>query len=153
MTYDARDRATDDGTASLELVMLAPMLMAMMMMIIAFGRYAQTENLVDQASRDAARAATAQNQKSQVGPVIDQVVSETMADAPDSCRTSAAADPPSMTATAFGLPDPNDPLAIDSITVRVHCTLNLSDLAGLPLEKVDIDRTFTSPLDRDRGYR
>lgn len=141
------------GTASLELVIVAPFLLALLMLIIAFGRYAQTENLVDQAARDAARAATAQNDRSAVPGVVADVVDETMRDAPGSCRRTAAADAPRMTQGAFGLPDPNDPIAIDSVTITVHCTLDLADLAALPLQSVEIRRTFTSPLDRYRGYR
>ncbi|RYE78377.1 MAG: hypothetical protein EOO74_05380 [Myxococcales bacterium] len=146
-------RRRDHGTASLELVIVAPFLLALLMLIIAFGRFAQTENLIDQAARDAARAATAQNQRSQVGPTVAKVVAEMVTDAPDSCRSSAAADPPRMTANAFGLPDVNNPSAVDSVTVTVRCTLDLSDLAALPLQSVEIARTFTSPLDRYRGYR
>lgn len=140
------------GTASLELVIVAPFLLALLMLIIAFGRYAQTENLVDQAARDAARAATAQNSRAQVPVVVEQVVKEAMAGAPSSCRDTATADPV-LSDGAFGLPDPNDPLAIETVTVTVQCTLDLSDLAALPLKKVEISQTFTSPLDRYRGYR
>ncbi|HET9500080.1 MAG TPA: TadE/TadG family type IV pilus assembly protein [Marmoricola sp.] len=149
----SRTRRAATGTASLELVIVAPFLLALLMLIIAFGRYAQTENLVDQAARDAARAATAQNDRSAVSGIVDDVVDEAMLDAPPSCRTSAEADPPRMTPGAFGLPDPNDPIAIDSVSVTVHCTLDLSDLAALPLRSVEVERTFTSPLDRYRGYR
>ena len=133
--------------------MVAPFLLALMMLIIAFGRFAQTENLVDQAARDAARAATAQNQKSKVGSVIQSVINEAMRDAPASCRQSARADQPRMTPTAFDVPDPENPLDIDSVSVTVRCSLDLSDLAALPLQTVEISRTFTSPLDRYRGYR
>lgn len=146
-------RTPESGTASLELVMVAPFLLALMMLIIAFGRYAQTENLIDQAARDAARAATAQNQKSKVGSVVQAVINETMRDAPASCRQSARADQPRMTPTAFDVPDPTNPLDIDSVSVTVRCSLDLSDLAALPLQTVEISRTFTSPLDRYRGYR
>lgn len=146
-------RRRDRGTASLELVITAPFLLALMMLIIAFGRYAQTENLVDQAARDAARAATAQNVRAAVPDVVAGVVKDSMADAPASCRQSAVAGKVALTATAFQLPDPNDPSAVDTVTVTVHCTLDLSDLAALPLKSVDISRTFTSPLDRYRGYR
>jgi Flp pilus assembly protein TadG len=146
-------RREERGTASLELVIVAPFLLALMMLIIAFGRYAQTENLIDQAARDGARAATAQNVRADVPKTVDQVVKDAMANAPASCRDSAVADPPKLTKTAFDLPDANNPLAIDTVTVRVHCILDLSDLAALPLKKVEITRTFTSPLDRYRGYR
>ena len=146
-------RRDERGTASLELVIVAPFLLALMMLIIAFGRYAQTENLVDQAARDGARAATAQNVRADVPKTVDQVVKDAMADAPASCRDTAVADTPVLSDTAFDLPDPDNPLAIDTVTVTVHCTLDLSDLAALPLKKVPITRTFTSPLDRYRGYR
>ncbi|KAA1395524.1 TadE family protein [Aeromicrobium ginsengisoli] len=146
-------RREDRGSASLELVIVAPFLLALMMLIIAFGRYAQTENLVDQAARDAARAATAQNVRADVPKTVNEVIADAMADAPSSCRDTAVADPPVLSKTAFDLPDPNNPLAIDTVSVTVHCTLDLSDLAALPLKSVHITRTFTSPLDRYRGYR
>lgn len=146
-------RRDERATASLELVIVAPFLLLLLMLIIAFGRFAQTENLVDQASRDAARAATAQNVRAQVKPVADDVVAQVMDDAPASCRDTAQADPPSLTAGAFQLPDPNAPVQVESVTVTVRCTLDLSDLAGLPLRSVELTRTFTSPLDRYRGYQ
>ena len=70
-----------------------------------------------------------------------------------SCRDSSRVTDIELTDGAFGLPDPNDPVAVDTVTVRVQCTLDLSDLAALPLKQVTITRTFTSPLDRYRGYR
>lgn len=147
-----REQGPENGTASLELVIVAPFLVALLMMIIAFGRFAQTENLVDQASRDAARAATAQNAKGEVSRVVTQVVQETMTNAPSSCRDSVSKQI-SATPNAFGLPDPNNPFALDSVSVTVTCTLDLSDLAALPLKSVKLTRTFTSPLDRYRGYQ
>ncbi|WP_374999726.1 TadE family protein [Aeromicrobium sp. CTD01-1L150] len=141
------------GTASLELVIVAPFLLALMMLIIAFGRYAQTENMVDQAARDATRAATAQNERGAVPGVAEQVATQAMRNAPESCRGSTVIDPPRLTPNAYGLPDANNPLAIDSVSITVRCTLNLGDLAALPLRSVEIQRTFTSPLDRYRGYR
>lgn len=145
-------RRTDQGTASLEVVIVAPFVLALLMLIMAFGRYAQTENIIDQASRDAARAATAQNTRGEVPGLVAKVVKESMDDAPSSCRSSAS-QATSMTPSAFGLPDPENPLAIDSVTVTVRCTLDMSDLAAMPLGSVEISRTFTSPLDRYRGYQ
>lgn len=142
----------EQGAASLELVIVAPFLLALMMLIIAFGRFAQTENLVDQAARDAARAATAQNSQAEVPNVVQKVVMESLDDAPDSCRNTVKA-VPTMSDGAFGLPDPNDPLTIETVTVTVTCTVDLGDLAALPLKSVEISETFTSPLDRYRGYR
>jgi len=144
---------SERGTASLELVIVAPFLFALFFLIIAFGRYAQTENLIDQAARDAARAATAQNTRADVPKIVDEVVKDSMDDAPASCENTAAADPPTISKDAFGLPDPNNPSAIETVTVTVRCKLDLSDLGALRLGTVEVYRTFTSPLDRYRGYR
>ncbi len=148
----AERQARDPGTASLELVFVAPMLLAVLMMIIAFGRFAQTESLVDQAARDGARAATAQNAKAAVGPLVQEIAEQTTERTPESCSGSASARS-SMTAGAYGLPDLADPTRVESVTVQVSCTLDLSDLFALPLRSVVVKRTFTSPLDRYRGYQ
>lgn len=141
------------GTASLELVIVAPFLLALLMLIIAFGRFAQTENVIDQSARDAARAATAQNDRSEVGPIVEKVVADSVDDAPESCRSSAKADPPRMTSGAYQPPADDDSDAIESVTVTVTCDVDMRDLAALPLQTVEISRTFTSPLDRYRGYQ
>lgn len=147
-----RYRSNEPGTASLELVIVAPFLLALLMLIIAFGRYAQTENLIDQTARDAARAATAQNDSSEVDSAVDEVLQDSMDDAPASCSSSAQAQP-SMTSGAFQPPDPSEPAGNESVTVTVTCDLDLRDLAALPLQTVEVSRTFTSPLDRYRGYQ
>lgn len=148
-----RDRPCDDGTASLELVIVAPIVLLLMMLIIAFGRYAQTESLVDQAARDAARAATAQNDKGEVDAVAHRVVTQMMVDAPSSCRDSAQVAPPVYNGRAFELPDYLDATDIASVTITVSCVVDMGDLAALPLQHVRVSRTFTSPLDRYRGYQ
>lgn len=148
-----RSGRDERGSSTLELVIMAPFLLALIMLILAFGRYAQTENIVDQAARDAARAATAQNVRAEVRPTAQKVLDDAMRDAPSSCRDSARIAKLTMTPRAFELPDPNDPTALDSVTVTVKCVLDLGDLTALPLKSVTIERTFTSPLDRYRGYR
>lgn len=146
-------RRSARGTASLELVIVSPVVLALLMLMVAFGRYAQTESLVDQAARDGARAATAQNDKSKVPSVVASVVEETMADAPTSCQNSARADPPTYNGRAFELPDPSQPTEVATVSITVTCVLDLGDLAALPLNNVEVTRTFTSPLDRYRGYQ
>ena len=49
---------TDDGTASLELVILAPIILALIGLVIAAGRAAIAQGSVDAAARDAARQAS-----------------------------------------------------------------------------------------------
>lgn len=151
-TSGVGDRRSHTGTASLELVIITPFLLALLMLIVAFARYAQTENLVDQTARDATRAATAQNDRSEVDPAVEKIVETSMDDAPESCRSTAHAEPPQLTSGAFE-PGSVDDDTIESVTVTVTCRLDLGDLAAIPLQTVEISRTFTSPLDRYRGYQ
>src|SRR5699024_12781565 len=102
------------------------------MLIIAFGRYAQTENLIDQAARDAARAATAQNERAKVEPIVQGVVSDSMVNAPPSCRPSAQTEPPQLSSGASRVPDANNPDAIESVNATVTRSLDLRDVTTLP---------------------
>lgn len=138
------------GTMTLEVVLLAPVFVALLALMFAMGRWAQTESLVDQAARDAARAATAQNSRSQAPAVAAEVVQETLAEAPSRCQeTAVPVFEPSSEAfepVAYGAEG-------QSYSVTVTCQVDLSEL-GLffwPAE-VSIQQTFTSPLDRYRGY-
>lgn len=138
------------GTASLELVILAPMMFAVLSLILVFGRYAEAEGNVDQAARDSARAATAQNSESQAKVIADGVARDALADAPPSCRDSLSVDfttPPD----AYELPDLEDETSVSWVSVHVSCTVDLTDLGPLPLKETTISETFTSPLDRYRG--
>jgi hypothetical protein len=123
------------------------------MLIVAFARYAQAENLVDQAARDAARAATAQNDRNAVTKIAVDTVESTMDDAPESCRRSASPGIPVLNGKAFTVPDPDATDEVASVTVTVSCTLSTGDLSFFPFWEIDVERSFTSPLDRYRGYR
>lgn len=148
--YDAR------GGASLELVILAPFLLALLMLIVAFARFTQAKGLVDQAARDSARAATAQNSYTGATKAIDAAVADALRGAPASCRDSAGV-VPDIPVDAFK-PVPQgqtvvDPTELESITVTVTCQVDLGDLVILPLGTKPITFTFTSPLDKYRGYQ
>ncbi|MDO9379936.1 MAG: TadE/TadG family type IV pilus assembly protein [Nocardioidaceae bacterium] len=147
-------RTDERGSASLELVILAPLLFAVLSMIFAFGWFSQTESLVDQAARDAARAATAQNARSEVDPLADEITAETLVDAPSSCARTGRVERTELSAGAFEVTDVTDPDQIETVSVTVTCDLDLSTLAFIPrLPPVTVSRTFTSPLDRYRGYQ
>ena len=146
----ARHREIEAGTASLELVILAPIMFAVLSLILVFGRYAETEGKLDQAARDSARAATAQNSQSAAEELAVDVATEALEDAPGSCRDSL--DVQFETGPhAYELPDLADATAVSWVSVRVACTIDLTDLGPLPLKHTAIARTFTSPLDRYRG--
>lgn len=144
--------APESGTATLELVIVAPMIFAIMALIFACGLFSRTENVIDQTARDSARAATAQNDRGEVQPLADKVTAEGLRSAPASCRDSASVSS-EVSSGAFGLPDVGDPTAVETVSVTVTCVLDLSELAFIPFRPVTVTRTFTSPLDRFRGYQ
>jgi Flp pilus assembly protein TadG len=51
-------RTTDSGSMAVELVMLAPVLLAFLLVVVAMGRYVWVRGDIEAASRDAARAAS-----------------------------------------------------------------------------------------------
>ncbi len=145
-----RAREVEAGTASLELVILAPMMFAVLSLILVFGRYAETEGNLDQAARDSARAATAQNSQSAAEELALDVATEALDDAPGSCRDSLDIEFETGP-QAYELPDLGDATAVSWVSVHVECTVDLTDLGPLPLKQTTIAKTFTSPLDRYRG--
>ncbi|UPK72946.1 pilus assembly protein [Nocardioidaceae bacterium SCSIO 66511] len=140
----------EQGTASLELVILAPVMFAVLSLILVFGRYAETEGKLDQAARDGARAATAQNSRSEAETIARDVVDEALTDAPESCRNDVDVEF-DLGPGAYEYIEETDPSAVSYISVRVSCDVDLTDLGPLPLNSATIDQTFTSPLDRYRG--
>lgn len=143
--------APERGAASLELVILAPIVFAVLSLLLVFGRYAETENTVDQAARDGARSATAQNSAADAEQIAVGAAQDAMAGAPDSCKSSMNVDfRPS--AGAYEGADLQDLTEVHWVAVEVSCTVDLTDLGPLPLQEVDITQTFTSPIDRYRGY-
>jgi hypothetical protein len=135
----SRRRLGEDGSAALELVILAPALLALLCLVIAAGRTSIAQGSVDAAARDAARQAS---------------IALTPAAARLSAKLSARAalsgdgldcDPVVTVDTKqFAIP-PGEPA---SVTAIVSCTVPLADLAlpGLP-GTARLQATFTSPLD------
>jgi Flp pilus assembly protein TadG len=52
------NRRRDDGMMAVEIVLLAPVMVAFLLLVIAFGRYVAVRGEVEAASRDAVRAAS-----------------------------------------------------------------------------------------------
>jgi hypothetical protein len=131
----------DHGSASVELVLMTPVLILLLFLVVAAGRLAVSRNEVDGAARDAAREAS-------------------------TWRSAAAA---SSHGVAQGLSDlqsgrsscSNPEVAIDTSQLRpggevvadVFCTVRLSDISGLHMglsrtlhaKAVAVVDTFRSP--------
>jgi Flp pilus assembly protein TadG len=134
----------DAGDATLELVILAPVILILIGLLIAGGRASVAQGAVDAAARDAARQAS-----------IARTPSEAEATAIASARFELRQDSLDCTpvvhvtaAAAFAVPVGQP----SQITARVSCTVPLSGLLvpGLPGSKT-LTASFTSPLDPYRA--
>jgi Flp pilus assembly protein TadG len=131
------------GDASLELILLTPVLLALIGLVIAAGRTSVAQGSVDAAARDAARQAS-----------IARSPAAALAAAQLSAQAALSQDgldctPVVYVATAgFG-----SPLGQPAqVSATVTCTVPLADLIvpGLPGSEM-LRSTFTSPLDPYRG--
>jgi Flp pilus assembly protein TadG len=126
---------------ALELAIVAPALLALLALILSYGRYAQVTGLLESAARDGARAATLSRSLPEAQRRLDSIVTDALKGAAPSCRKSASDD---VQGTAF---QPGD-----DVTVTVSCTVSYSDLGmwGAP-GSTTVRRSFASPLDPYRG--
>jgi Flp pilus assembly protein TadG len=130
----------DDGNAALELVILAPVLLALLALVIAAGRVSIAQGSVNAAARDAARQASLS-----LTPAAAQAAGQV------SARTALRQDGLScspvvlINVSQFATTRPGEPAAV---TATVRCTISMSDLAlpGLP-GSARLQAEFTSPLD------
>lgn len=132
-----RMRVLDDvGSTTVEIVVLAPLVIALLCFVVGLGRIADTRNQLTGATRDAARAAS-------------------LAATPAAARTAAAQAAGADLAGA-GIDCARFAVAVDSsqftpggaVTVRVTCTTDLSavSVSGLP-GHLTLTATSTAPLD------
>jgi len=134
---------SDRGSAALELVVLAPVIMFLVGLVIAAGRTSVAQGSVDAAARDAARQASLAFS----APAARQA-------AVSSARAALRADGlrcrPEITVDVAGFSVPvGQPAAVSA---TVSCTVRLSDLLvpGVPGSRT-LRATFTSPLDPYRA--
>lgn len=131
------------GGESLELVIIAPLILALFMVIVAVGRYELGSGKIDQAAGAAARAASQQVSAVQAQPAAIAAAETSLASAGITCQDIAVSvDNAGFTAPAGSTAD---------VSVTVSCTVSWSDLTipGWPGSK-DIQATAASPLDTRR---
>ena len=131
----------DAGFASLELVILTPVVLLMLLLVVGFGRLTHGKDLVQQAASAAARAATLDSNPTQAGADAKQAAHDVLDQAGVSCST--------FTVT----PDTSDFRPGGQVSVTVTCTTSLSDLGlvGFPGHKT-LMASATSPLEQFRQY-
>jgi Flp pilus assembly protein TadG len=146
-----RRRSDSGGTISLELAILAIPLLMLMMLMWAFGVYAQAESLSDQAARDAVRAATQSRSSAEAEEKMAAAVESTTADAEYVGRYMDCSYEPDLPEPFTAQPTISQAEMV-TVTVTVTCRVDLSAAAFLPLQSATVVSTFVSPLDSYRGY-
>lgn len=133
-------RTVERGSASLELVLMAPVLILLMLFVVLVGRLGQARADVDRAARDAARAASIARTSDAAHERAAAAARATLADGGVSCRSMTVA----LDTGAFA-PD-------GAVHATVDCNIDLADLSllGVPGSRT-ITATFTQPVDAFRG--
>ncbi|WP_239340905.1 TadE/TadG family type IV pilus assembly protein [Frankia sp. CiP3] len=129
-----------DGSAAVELTLLAPVAILLLLLIVAVGRQIQTRMQVDDAAQAAARAATTARNPAQAQTAARAVVAAGLPGGTPSCRT------------VIVTVDTSDFRPGGSVRATVACTVDLADLTGLRLPAVrTVESTFTAVIDLYRG--
>jgi hypothetical protein len=137
-------RAHDDGNAALELLILAPVILALIGLVIAAGRTSVAQGSVDAAARDAARQASISPTPAAARQAALSSVHAALRADGLRCRLVVSLDLAPGFGTPLGQPA--------QVSASVSCTVRLSDLLvpGVPGTKT-LTARFTSPLDPYRS--
>lgn len=142
MSARVRQRLSqDDGSSTIELVILTPMIVMLVGLALFTGRVATIKQDVISASRDSARAASARQFPGPASVDGEAAAVQTLAARNVSCQTlTVVVDTANLTPGG-------------SVTSTVTCRVDLSDvtsLLGLP-GSVTVEATSTAVVDRFRG--
>jgi hypothetical protein len=133
----------DGGNAALELLILAPVILALIGLVIAAGRTSVAQGSVDAAARDAARQASIS-----LSPAAAQQAALSSVNA--AMRADGLHCKPVVRLLLAGFGTPLGQPA--QVSASVSCTVRLSDLLvpGIPGSR-KLTASFTSPLDPYRS--
>ena len=131
----------DAGFGSLELVILTPVFIAMLLLVVGFGRLTHGRQLVEQAASAAARAASLDSNATQATKDAQREASDILTQAGVGCHT--------FTADV----DTSDFRPGGQVRVTVDCVTSLSDLGlvGFPGSQT-LEASSTSPLEQFRTF-
>jgi len=140
----ARGSGSSRGSATIEVAILAPALLALLGMVIVAGRISVAGSAVEHAAAAAARAASIARDAATAQVGADKVAREALQKQGIECQPFKSAVDVRGFGIAAGAPS--------SVTVHVDCTLALADVAvpGMPGSRT-VSSQMTSPMDRYRG--
>ncbi|MBC2907199.1 TadE/TadG family type IV pilus assembly protein [Streptomyces cupreus] len=129
-----RSLREDRGLSTIEVVILAPVMMLFILVLVAFGQLVDGRGALDGAARDAARAGSIQKDH---GTAMAEARKAAEANLADVCSG-----PVTVTQTSAGFDPEVDPL----FSVQVSCKVRGLAMLGLDIDPT-MDATFSSPLD------
>ena len=133
---------TERGSATLELVLVTPVLLLMLLFVVFLGRLAEARNDVDRAARDAARAASIARSPEDADTAGKAAAASTLQAGGVSCRQLDVV----IDASQFQ--------AGGDVAAIVTCTVDLGDVAALRVPGSETLRaSFSEPVDVFRGVR
>ncbi|MFD9517905.1 TadE family protein [Streptomyces sp. NPDC059979] len=134
----------DRGSYSVETVILAPAIIALMLLMIAFGRVTDASGAVDSAARAAARAASLEREAGAAEAAGAAAADRSLTGEGIRCASSSV----SVDTSGYGLDIGQEA----TVRVTVACTAPLGEigLPGLPGSRT-LQSSWTSPIDSYRG--
>ncbi|WP_239569070.1 TadE/TadG family type IV pilus assembly protein [Streptomyces sp. G44] len=127
-------RRDDRGLSTVEVVILAPVMILFILVLVAFGQLVDGRGAIDGAARDAARAGSIQKEH---GTAMAEARKAARADLADVCSG-----PVSVVQKSTGFDEKVDPF----FTVEVSCEVKGLAMLGLDIPTT-LEATFSSPLD------
>jgi Flp pilus assembly protein TadG len=132
----------DRGSASVELVLITPLLLVLLLFTVGVGRLATAQADVDGAARDAARAASTKRDPDSARRAAQDAAAATLGDRRITCTDLVVA----TDTSAFR--------AGGWVAVSIDCSVGLGDLSLLHLPGTkQMTARFVHPLDAYRGTR
>lgn len=134
----------NQGSYALETAILGPVMIALLLLMIAFGRVTDADGAVDSAARAAARAASLERDAGNAQAEAHAAATRSLQGEGIKCQTSSVVVNTSGYALDIGMEA--------TVTATIACTANLSDigLPGLPGAKT-LTASWSSPIDTYRG--
>ncbi|MGW4784856.1 TadE family protein [Streptomyces sp. NPDC004230] len=134
----------DHGSYALETAVLAPVLIAILLLMVAFGRITDADGAVDAAAHAAARAASLERDPTAAQEAAQDAVTRSLNGDGVTCQTSNVA----IDTTGYT----SDVGTAATVTATISCTADLSDIGmpGLPGAKT-LNAQWTSPIDTYRA--
>lgn len=126
------------GSMAIEMVLLAPVLMAFVLLVVMFGRYVAVRGDIDSAARDAARSASMQVSLAAARSQANDVVAASL-DSQTSCQRIQVG---------------GDWGPGGTVTVRLTCRVSYDQLGllGVP-GSAEVTAESSAPLDPYRRYQ